>query len=119
MWDADPAFWQALGELRATFGVHLARLCDSARNSGASVVHVIPAISQIVGNWTNATLAQHYIERIHTIARRYGNVVVDVNAAWERLGPTAAQALTSGGGNSHPTQAGHNDITARLMGILV
>lgn len=107
------------GRAYSTYARHLARLCDSARNSGAAVVHLVPAISQIVGNWTNANLAQHYIERVHTIARRYGNVVVDINAAWERLGPTAAQALTSGGGNSHPTQAGHNDIAARLIPLLV
>ncbi len=101
-----------------TFAFQARRYCDSARVAGASFVFLIPFIGPLAGNWLNTSYAHHYVDRIYSLARRYGAAVLDINAAWEALGPAGAAALTVGGGNSHPNDAGHADIAARLSGLL-
>ncbi len=101
-----------------TFEYQARRYCDSARMAGASVVFVIPCIGPLAGNWLNNTYAHFYIDRIYNLARRFGCAVLDINAAWEALGPTAVAGLITGGGNSHPSDAGHADIAARLIALL-
>lgn len=101
-----------------TFEFQVRRWCDSARVAGASFVFVIPFIGPLAGNWLNVSYAHHYVDRIYNLARRYGCAVLDINAAWEALGAAGSAALTFGGGNSHPNDAGHADIAARLVGLV-
>ena len=91
----------------------------SARNCGASLVFVVPFIGPMAQGWTNSQLANQYIDRLYHLAYRYGCAVLDVNAAWEALGPTQSTALLAGGGNAHPNDAGHADIAARLQALLM
>jgi len=102
-----------------TFAFQVRRYCDSARVCGASFVFLIPFIGPLAGNWLNLTYAHYYIDRVYALARRYGAAVLDINAAWEALGAAGSGGLIAGGGNSHPNDAGHADIAARLIGLLI
>ncbi|MCA1599400.1 MAG: SGNH/GDSL hydrolase family protein, partial [Chloroflexi bacterium] len=100
-----------------TYEALLRRLCDSARVVGASVLFVIPFIGPMAGAWANLATAHAYIDRVYNVARRHNAAVLDINAAWEALGPTVA-ATYIGSGDAHPIDAGHADIAARLIGLL-
>jgi len=102
-----------------TFAYQARRLCDSARACGASILFVIPAIGPVVGNWLNYDFASFYIDRVYGMARRYNAAVLDVNAAWEALGPAVSAGLIRGGGDAHPSDAGHADIAGWLQALLV
>jgi len=101
-----------------TYQALLRRLCDSARVAGASVLFVIPFVGPMAGSWANSGTAHAYIDRVYNVARRYGAAVLDINAAWEALGPAVAAGFI-GSGDAHPLDAGHADIAARLIGLLV
>jgi hypothetical protein len=94
------------------------RLCDAAKMAGASILFVIPFAGPMAGAWANVGTAHAYIDRVYNLARRHGAAVLDVNAAWEALGPAAAASFI-GNGDAHPVDAGHRDIAARLIGLLV
>lgn len=102
-----------------TFENNVRRVCDSARNCAASLVFVVPFIGPMAQSWANSQLANQYIDRIYNLAYRYGCAVLDVNAAWEGLGPARSAQLLAGGGNAHPNDAGHADIAARLQALLM
>ncbi len=101
-----------------TYDALLRRLCDSARVAGASVLFVIPFIGPMAGSWANLATAHAYIDRVYNVARRHNAAVLDINAAWEALGPAVA-ATYIGVGDAHPFDAGHADIAARLISLLV
>ncbi len=100
-----------------TYEALLRRVCDAAKVAGASVLFVIPFIGPMADAWANLGTAHAYIARVYNLARRYGAAVLDVNAAWEALGPAAAAGFI-GAGDAHPVDAGHKDIAARLIGLL-
>lgn len=101
-----------------TYEALLRRLCDSVRVAGASTLFLIPFVGPMAGVWANAQTAHAYIDRVYNVARRHGAAVLDVNAAWESLGPAVAAAYI-GSGDAHPVDAGHADIAARLEALLL